>query len=246
MIMECIYRREFYLAAGDANPEQSMPIGEVFDRCIEVATDHANALGVGYDDLKEHGQSWVLSRVAIEMLRYPMVNETYSVETWVDSFNRAFSERYFRIYDSGGAVIGNARSTWVAIDVEKRTLADISRFDTLRDSITAARECPVKPCSRHRVLAGDDLEMSYHTFAYSDLDSNRHVNTVRYVELLMDRWPLEFHDEHNVARIEVSFMKECRYGETAELALRKSENGPSELEFRVNGESRVHFAIVFN
>lgn len=243
--MEQIYRREFYLAAGDATPEQSMPIGEVFDRCIEVATDHANALGVGYDNLKQHGQSWVLSRVAIEMIRYPQVNETYSVETWVDSFNRAFSERYFRLYDSNGEEIGNARSTWVAIDVEKRTLADISRFDTLRDSITTDRECAVKPCGRHRSLTGDDLMLSAHTFAYSDLDSNRHVNTVRYVELLMDRWPLEFHDAHRVERIEVSFMKECRYGETAELALRRVDGGTSEMEFRVNGESRVHFAVTF-
>ncbi len=243
--MEQIYRREFYLAAGDATPEQSMPVGEVFDRCIEVATDHANALGVGYDDLKRHGQSWVLSRVAIEMNRYPRVNETYSVETWVDSFNRAFSERYFRIYDSAGQEIGNARSTWVAIDVEKRTLADISRFDSLKDSLVVSRQCLVKPCGRHRVLVGEDLEFSHHTFAYSDLDSNRHVNTVRYVELLMDRWPLEFHDTHRVERIEVSFMKECRYGETAELALRKAEEGASELEFRVDGESRVHFAVRF-
>ena len=243
--MERIYRREFYLAAGDATPEQSMPIGEVFDRCIEVATDHANALGVGYDDLKLHGQSWVLSRVAIEMVRYPKVNETYSVETWVDSFNRAFSERYFRLYDAAGDVIGDARSTWVAIDVEKRTLADISRFDTLRESITAARESAVKPCGRHRTLVGDDLVFSYHTFSYSDLDSNRHVNTVRYVDLLMDMWPLEFHDNHEVERIEVSFMKECRYGETAELALKMAEHGVSQLEFRVEGESRVHFAVSF-
>lgn len=243
---EPIYRREFYLAAGDATPEQAMPIGEVFDRCIEVATDHANALGVGYDNLKQHGQSWVLSRVVIEMVRYPLVNETYSVETWIDGFNRAFSERYFRIYDCNGEVIGNARSTWVAIDVEKRTLADISRFDILRDSITTERKCDVAPCGRHRALSGEDLQLTYHTFGYSDLDSNRHVNTVRYVELLMDQWPLEFHDANQVKRIEVSFMRECRYGETAELALRRVENGPSELEFRVDGESRVHFAVRFN
>ena len=243
--MDAIYRREFYLAAGDATPQQTMPVGEVFDRCIEVATDHANALGVGYDNLKEHGQSWVLSRVAIEMLRYPKVNEVYSVETWVESFNRAFSERFFRLYDADNAVIGEVRSTWVAIDIEKRTLADISRFDSLRESITTKRETFVKPCSRLRTLVGDDLQYTEHTFKYSDLDSNRHVNTVRYVELLMDRWPLEFHDAHPVQRIEVSFMRECLYGETAELALRNTAENTSQVEFRVCGESRVHFAVVF-
>lgn len=242
-MMDHIYSREYYLAAGDGTPEQCLPVGRAVARCIEVATDHANLLGVGYENLKAHGQSWVLSRIVLEMTSYPRVNETYTVETWVDSFNRAFSDRFFRILDCRGEVCGYSRSTWVAIDLEKRTLADISRFDALKASITAVRECPIRPCGRHRPV-GTDAEVTERTFMYSDIDSNRHVNTVRYVEMLLDRWPLDFHDSHRVSRLEVSFMRECLCGERAELAL-VHENSCAQADIRVNGEARVHFFVEF-
>lgn len=242
-ISDNVYVREFYLAAGDGNAGGRMPAGLAVARCIETATDHANLLGVGYDDLKAHGQSWVLSRFVLEMARWPAVNETYSIETWVDSFNRAFSDRFFRIVDCRGEVCGYSRSTWVAIDLAKRQLADISRFDSMRESITTVRECPIRPCGRHRAV-GSDAQVVRRRFGYCDIDSNRHVNTVRYVEMLLDFWPLEFHDCNRVSRLEVSFMRECLCGETAELAV--ADGGmKAEADIRVCGEGRVHFAVEF-
>lgn len=242
-MQEPVYSRSYYLAAGDGTPELCLPVGRAVARCIEVATDHANLLGVGYENLKAHGQSWVLSRMVLEMSAYPQVNENYTVETWVDSFNRAFSDRCFRFLDCRGNVVGYSRSTWVAIDLEKRTLADISRFDALRDSITTVRECPVRPCGRHRPV-GEVARVSERTFRYGDIDSNRHVNTVRYVEMLLDCWPMEFHDRNRVGRLEVSFMRECLCGERAELAL-VEDGDRAEADIRVEGEPRVHFAVEF-
>lgn len=238
-----IYSREFYLAAGDGTPEQMLPVGRAVARCIEVATDHANMLGAGYEHLRPLGLSWVLSRIVLEMTDYPKVNETYTVETWVDSVNRAFSDRFFRIIDCRGNVCGYSRSTWVTIDIEKRTLGDLSSLTTLGDAITTGPECPIRPCGRHRPVS-ETADVTSHTFRYSDIDSNRHVNTVRYVELLLDRWPLAFHDANRVGRLEVSFMRECICGELAELALAQTGLN-AEATLRVGNEPRVHFALSF-
>lgn len=240
-----VYGKTYYLAAGEGTPERQLPVGLLFARCIEVATDHANSLGVGFENLMAHGQSWVLSRMVVEMTSYPKVNENYTVETWVDSFNRASSDRFFRILDARGEICGYARSTWVAIDMERRTLADISRFDSLRDAITTSRECPITPCGRHRPLGDDGHAAACHTFEYSDLDSNRHVNTVRYIEMLMNCWTPKFHAEFPLQRLEVSFMRECVYGEEATLSITLRSLLETEAELTVNGERRVHFAATF-
>lgn len=243
---EPIYTHTYYLAAGEGTPEQQMPAGLLFAKCIEVATEHANSLGVGFENLMSHGQTWVLSRMVVEMTSYPAVNENYTIETWVDSFNRAFSDRFFRILDSRGAVCGFARTTWVAIDMQKRTLADISRFDTLRASITAARECPIAPCGRHRPLPDGITPTLTHTFAYSDIDSNRHVNTVRYVEMLMDCWSADFHAAMTPTRIEVTFMRECVYGEQAEITTQSNPAASTtDAQLSVGTERRIHFRIRF-
>ena len=53
-----------------------------------------------------------------------------------------------------------------------------------------------------------------HTFGYVECDLNRHVNTVRYLELLLNQFPLETYDALMVRRMEIAFTKETRYGET--------------------------------
>ncbi len=238
-----VYSKTYYLAAGEGTPERRMPVGLLFARCIEVATDHSNRLGVGFENLMAHGQSWVLSRMAVEMTRYPNVNENYTIETWVDSFNRAYSDRMFRILDNEGNVCGYSRSTWVAIDMERRTLADISRFDALRDAITCARECPIAPSRRHRPLGHEASEAVSHRFAYSDIDSNRHVNTVRYVEMLMNCRTPDQHRTSPLRRLDVTFMRECVYGELATIFTRPVDPTTTEAELRVNGEARIRFTV---
>ena len=54
--------------------EGRMPLTLVTERVIEVATEHANALNIGYDALIKKNIGWVLSRLSIEMLRYPRIN----------------------------------------------------------------------------------------------------------------------------------------------------------------------------
>ena len=87
-IFECRY----FLTPAECNPQGRMPITLLINRLIEVATLHANAIGIGYDTLVDRHETWVLSRVAVEMTLYPGVNDHYTVRTWVSSINRLFSD----------------------------------------------------------------------------------------------------------------------------------------------------------
>ena len=44
-----------------------------------------------------------------------------------------------------------------------------------------------------------------HTAVYSDLDINGHVNSIRYIDMVLDTFPKAWHDRHRVARIEMSY-----------------------------------------
>ena len=81
------------LTAGESDAEGRMPLTLLTERLIENATEHANALGIGYADLLPLGIGWVLSRVSVEMTSWPAINEAYTVTTWIESYNRRFSER---------------------------------------------------------------------------------------------------------------------------------------------------------
>lgn len=121
-----IYSKSWLLTPGECNCEKEMPVWLMTERIIDVATEHANSWGVGYARLILDNQAWVLSRVAIEMKRWPKVNETYTLSTWVEDYNRHFSERNIEVTDTDGNVIGHARTVWVVIDLTTRQSCDIS------------------------------------------------------------------------------------------------------------------------
>ncbi len=97
-------RQRYFLTPAECNPQGRMPLTLLINRLIEIATLHANEIGIGYASLVGYRQTWVLSRVAVEMTRYPEVNDHYEIATWICSVNRLFSERDFCIYDSEGGV----------------------------------------------------------------------------------------------------------------------------------------------
>ncbi len=214
---ELAYVNHYLLTAGECNPEQQLPVTLAAARIIETATEHANLLGVGYEDLIRHGQAWVLSRLAIEMSDRPKVNEQYAVTTWVECYNKRFSQRNFDITGPDGRIMGYARSIWVAIDIKNRTAGDISRFTVLGDMATD-RPCPIAPAG-HIHPSGEPTRRSEYTFQYTDIDFNRHVNSVRYIELILNQWPLEFHDRYAIARIEVCYNDEAHYGQKADVLI---------------------------
>ncbi len=238
-----VFTSGYFLTPGECNPQQRMPLTLLINRLIEVATLHANQVGIGYAFLVREHQTWVLSRVAVEMTRYPGVNENYSISTWISSISRLFSERDFEICGCNGEVIGHARTVWAVIDTRSRQVGDISRISWIKELIPP-RECPVEKPSRLRPvpIPEDDKEVpagfreTRYRFQYTDIDFNRHVNSSRYIELLLNQWSLAFHDANRLTRFEIAYIHEARYDMEARLLL---ETAPVAADGRAEGDTRA-------
>ena len=198
---------DYYLAAGECNPQGEMPLTLLMTRIIEVATFHANSWGAGYARLIQDNQVWVLSRVTIEMNAYPKVGTNYRLTTWIEDYNRHFSQRNMRIDDAQGNPLGYVRTIWMVIDMSTRASVDISQLDYISDKISDL-PCPIEE--------GHALD---YTFGYMDCDFNRHVNTVRYLSHLMNLFDMDCYDHYFIHRMEISFIKETHYGETCQFVI---------------------------
>ncbi|MBR6248785.1 MAG: acyl-[Muribaculaceae bacterium] len=235
------FSKTFYLAAGECNPQGEMPMPLLVHRVIEVATLHANSWGIGYRYLIEHNHAWVLSRITLELHRTPRVDEHYTVTTWIEDYNRHFSLRCMEVTDEQGEPIGYIRTVWMVIDLAARSSVDITRIDKIRDNVSA-RRCPIDPQSRLRPIAG--APASNYRFTYVDCDFNRHVNTVRYLELLMNQFDMEHYDRNRLSRVEMAFVKETHYGSEATIAVARDGMNWA-MNIMVDGEDHVRAKLCF-
>lgn len=242
MTMNKTHRHTYHLTAGESDATGHLPLTLLCERLIEVATEHADILGIGYSRLASMGIGWVLSRLSVEMTLYPAIGETYSVTTWIDSINRRFSERAMHVQDSQGHTIGYARTVWVAIDFKNRTMADLSPLAS-EPLPCPALGCPIAKMPRLSSPGAGCLESEY-TFSYCDLDFNRHVNTVRYIDLILNRWPLSHHDKNLVRRLDMAFSHECHFGDT--VLVRTDQSGHADdCELLRQGQKMVSARITW-
>lgn len=230
--------RTYTLFAGETDAQGRMPMSLIVTRVIEVATAHADILGLGYANLIEHHAGWVLSRLAVEMERYPRIGETYAFTTFIQSYTRLYSDRCFVITDAQGEEIGHVRSMWAAIDMEKRVAVDLTQFNPEHFVINPRRQCPIPMPRKIPAVNAEQAVSTAYVFKYSDIDFHRHVNTVMYVRLLLNQWSVDFFDEHRIHQFSIAFHSECRYGQEAQV-LRSDSEGESLCEIQVDGRRAV-------
>lgn len=237
-----VLSKKFYLAAGECNAEGEMPVQLLVTRLIEVATEHANTWGVGYARLIEDNHAWVLSRVVTEVTRYPRVNTHYTLTTWIEGYNRHFSQRNFELTDEDGNTLGYARTIWMVIDLSTRSGVDFNQLSYICENVIE-RPCPIEPATRLRPV--EAVRSAMHCFGYVDCDFNRHVNTVRYIDMLLNRFSLEHHDTHIVQRLEMAFVSESHYGQEAIVLVDDRDSADCRMEIDIDGTAHVKARLVF-
>jgi acyl-ACP thioesterase len=72
-------------------------------------------------------------------------------------------------------------------------------------------------------LAGDQEgeEAFSVTVRYADIDVNRHVNSSRYIDWMLDAYPLEFHRRYLLRVLEINFLSETLEGEVLSVRTRQ-------------------------
>lgn len=231
------YTAYYFISANESNPEGELALNILVSNIIEVATAHANELGIGNPSMSELGAGWVLSRLTVEMDHYPKCNTTYRLRTWVEGWNKHFSTRNFCVEDEEGNVYGYARSIWMVLNMNTHENFGLSHLSIPEGCEDPQRPCPIARQGKHPEILpyGESrtegsgkrqvatVPDTFYTFKYNDIDFYRHVNTVRYLTLLINQFSLDDYDRNFVGRLELSFLHEGAYG--MKVAVRRHTEG---------------------
>lgn len=215
-----------------------LTMGVLGNHLLNCAGFHATERGFGIATLNESNYTWVLSRLAIELEEMPLQYEYFSVQTWIENVYRLFTDRNFAILNKDGKPIGYARSIWAMISMDTRKPADLLSLHngSIVDYI-CQKECPIEKPGRIKVnqkeLAGEVVTK------YSDIDINGHVNSIRYIEHILDLFPLEIFREKRIRRFEMAYNAESYYGDTLAFYKEQVSENEYDIEVKKNGQEVV-------
>lgn len=216
MMLSKVGRYEFLAEPFHCDFSKRLFMGHLGNHLLNAADFHSRDRGFGMTYLNPIHKTWVLSRLAIEMQEMPKQYARFSVETWVESAMKYFTNRNFRIADAedDSHVYGYGRSIWAMIDTETRQPQNI--FD-IRDGeisqwIEAEKTTPIEKLSRVKMSDAAELVSTIDTH-YNDVDVNGHINSVKYIEHVLDLFNINMYKEFRLKRFDIAYVAESYCGD---------------------------------
>jgi len=193
---------------GEASPVTMLTLLE------ETAADHCLSIEHSLYDLLEKGIGWVLLSGRMEMERYPEYKETITIKTWLSELTTIRGTRENIIYDLDGAMIGRAKGYWLFYDIKRKRPARI--FEEMLDRWVVNPEESIQMQNKNI----EPLESAWYTNKFQvhryDMDSNEHVNNLRYLQWALESIPDNIADNCYLHSIDGCFVGEAQYGHTVE------------------------------
>ena len=208
-------------------------MGHLGNHMLNAADFHSRDRGFGMDFLNSIKKTWVLSRLAIEMDEMPCQYDKFYVETWVESAMRYFTQRNFRVVSEDGAkVYGYGRSIWAMIDTETRQPTNIFDIDNgaIVNWVEKDKENPMSKLTRVQMDDKTELVRTIDTF-YNDVDINGHINSVKYIEHVLDLFPIDWYKEHPLKRFDIAYVAEAHQGDR--LNFYQEQEADDALAFKI-------------
>lgn len=200
----------------DVNGELFM--GHLGNHLLNAADFHSSDRDFGMRTLNPIHKTWVLSRLVVEMEEMPKIYEHFSVETWIESALRFFSNRNFHIIGKDGETLGYGRSVWAMIDTETRQPCNLMDINDGRivEWIETEKVNPIAKPSRVKMSQEAELVGDF-TVKYNDVDINGHLNSVKSIEHVLDIFPMETYREQRIKRFDIAYVAEAYAGDTVRM-----------------------------
>ena len=205
------FTKKYEIHYYEVNSKLRCKLSSMIDFICDVGTQQSEYFGGGIEYCTKNNCAWVFYKYDIKMYRYPMFGETISITTQPVGFKKFYGLRKYMINDEEGNLIGEALALFFLINIEKRRPMRIQNEQYDIYGVDGDVDYDI---SMDKIERND--EEQYHkqfNIRYSDIDSNNHVNNVKYVEWAIEAVPVDVIDNYVLKRIKVTFEKETIYGD---------------------------------
>jgi medium-chain acyl-[acyl-carrier-protein] hydrolase len=172
---------------------------------------NAQALDFGVDTLGRDNKTWMLTRLLITVDKPARYGDTITVSTWPTGLDKLFALRDFKATAKDGATVALGTSSWCVVDLSARRIVRPEGRLSVYSSNPRALERTlgkIEPIRRATPYI-KNLDVRFR-----DIDVNRHVNNVSFIEWMCEAVPYDILSESFCSELEINFLKEAFYGDT--------------------------------
>jgi acyl-ACP thioesterase len=176
----------------------------------EAAILQSEDLGRGMAWLAERQQVWMIVQTLLHIARLPRWRAALRITTWPSDIGRLLSRREFIVGDADGEC-ARATTRWAYVDTARHRVTRVPPELSGSYPIDAQRAIPgplPRPARIDSALVEDARPVRL-----ADIDSNGHVNNLRYLAWMLDSLPADLAAGVRPTRLNVRYQRETGPGE---------------------------------
>ena len=202
------HRMDIQLKQEDFDEKGNIRAGALLYFFQEAAAEHADLLGVGFDDMIKKGRIWIITKLRFSILSAMEPGQAYYVMTYPRQKKSRICPRDYYICSREGKPMVKGTTLWSIIDYKTRKL---ERIDFEYDGELYEKAAFEDGFPKLHMKA--PVEAGIYTITKEDLDVNDHTNNCRYADLVRDTSQIE-----EIKEFSIQFSKETRLGDKISLS----------------------------
>lgn len=216
---ELVYNGDFTIRTYEIDRNRRATVTALITLMQEAAMQNVIDLKVSVWDLAEREISWVLMRKNFQLFRLPELGETIHIQTYPAGFDKLFTYRDYKVFDSNKELLAQSSSTWLLMNTVKRRIARIPEEIRSRGIFDTSDCLPHAPNKLPKVTQVDfHKEFTIH---WHDLDFNEHLNNVRYMQWIFETINYYMDERGQLEQLNIIYKQECYWKDVVRVNTQK-------------------------
>lgn len=211
----------------------------------DVSARHFCGFGKGNNVVpSEYGICWILSKYHVKVFDRAPIADPLTLETWIEPTRSPVRLHPDLRVTYRGKTYATAQMELCLASVDGGRLVRLSEIgfpvDECEDvgiEVPRVRKLPVDEAA---------LDHAYtYTVRYGDLDNNRHMNNLHYVDLVQNVFSSGFYASHPIAEMELEYVGQCYEGEAIDVLAHVRDGSAEVIAKRESGAIALIAVVSF-
>ncbi len=218
-----IFKEKFKMGLNDIGKDNRIKNISILKILENIGGYHSDIAGYGSNDIATNKLTWILLDWKLKVLNRPKYGQTLDVHTWARVGNRFFTYRDFEIYDEKGTLCAIATSKWTLINIEEGKMERITEEVISKYNTEEKEVFPGEKLDKLQ-MPEEFLSSINYTVKRKDIDINKHMHNLYYLDLAYEALPEEVYDLRPFDNVRIMYKKEIKYGDTVMCKYTKKDD----------------------
>ena len=236
--MKARFEMDHTVGPSDCDRRARMSIPAAFDCFMDIASIHAEKLGIGAQFMMETGMFWLTAKTRIRFLKRPGMLEDIKIATWPLRPRGVQTIRDYTMTSGDGEVLCEGKTQWAVLNTKTGGLVKID--DVFPSDLDLCEEKVLdEPFQRINEDIADCEKYASYTVRSVDIDLGGHMNNVAYVRALFGTFTSGELEELDIEDCEVTYKHSLYEGDTMTFYRRTGAEGLEIIAKNMKGETVI-------